>query len=92
MDKNSIVDLLVLNINDKIRIKEELNMISIIKTDLTERKDGNSYFTGELRGLSTDTKPTEIDGKKIGNGSVFIEIDTQNLYFYDLASQTWKGV
>jgi len=67
-------------------------MISITKTDLIEKKDGETYFTGELRGLSTDTKPTEINGKKIGNGSVFIEIDTQTLFFYDLSTQTWKGV
>ena len=67
-------------------------MISIIKTDLTERKDGNNYFTGELRGLSTDTKPTEIDGKKIGNGSVFIEIDTGTFYFYDLDNEQWNEV
>lgn len=42
----------------------------------------------ELRGLSTDTKPTT----GIGNGSVYIEIDTQKIFFYDGTSETWKEV
>lgn len=46
----------------------------------------------ELRGLSTDEKPTEINGKIIGNGSVFIEIDTGKLYFYDKENEQWKEV
>ena len=46
----------------------------------------------ELRGLSTDIKPTTINGEEVGNGSVYIEIDTQNVYFYDADSQTWKEV
>jgi len=29
--------------------------------------------------------------RKIGNGSVFIETDTQKLYFFDADSQEWKG-
>ena len=46
----------------------------------------------ELRGLSKDTKPTAINGEEVGNGSVYIEIDTQKVYFYDADSQTWKEV
>lgn len=46
----------------------------------------------ELRGLSTDIKPTTINGEEVGNGSVYIEIDTQKVYFYDAESQTWKEV
>lgn len=67
-------------------------MITIIKTDVVDASGENKYFTGELRGLSTDTKPTEIDGRKVGNGSVFIEINTGKIYFYDLDSETWKEV
>lgn len=67
-------------------------MISITKTDtLKETKEGTT-FIGELRGLSKDTKPTEINGQKIGNGSVFIEIDTQKLSFYDGENEEWKEV
>lgn len=43
----------------------------------------------ELRGLSSDTKPTEWNGKPIGNGSSFFEIDTQEVKFFDASSQTW---
>ena len=43
-----------------------------------------------FKGASTDTKPTvEHDGHKIGNGSTFFEMDTQNVYFYDGDSDDW---
>jgi hypothetical protein len=42
-------------------------------------------LANEYSGLSTDEKPT--DG--IGNGSIFVEIDTGKVYFYDAAGQTW---
>lgn len=65
-------------------------MISIIKTDNIKVTDENTEFTGELRGLSTDTKPIEINDQKVGNGSVFIEIDTGKIFFYDLENEEWK--
>lgn len=40
----------------------------------------------ELRGLSTDTKPTE----NVENGTIFIEIDTGKIYMFDVVSKTWK--
>lgn len=52
-------------------------------------KDNEQFILLELRGLSTDEKPTMIGDANIENGSVFIEIDTQNIYFYDLASKEW---
>lgn len=43
-----------------------------------------------LSGLSTDTKPTQtFNGLKITNGSSFMEIDTQNVYFYDEENHIW---
>ena len=44
----------------------------------------------ELRGLSSDTKPTEWNGRPIGNGSCFFELDTQTAFFFDADSSTWK--
>lgn len=44
----------------------------------------------EFRGLSTDTKPTQFNGKSVANGTVFIEIDTGKIFFYDLDNQTWN--
>lgn len=67
-------------------------MVSIIKTDTIKNDDNKKILTGELRGLSTDTKPTTMDGNEIGNGSVFVEIDTQKIFFYDYESKTWKEV
>ena len=67
-------------------------MIKIFKTDVIKNTEEGKVLYGELRGLSTDEKPTEFEGKIIGNGSVFVEIDTQKLFFYDETSQTWKGV
>lgn len=66
-------------------------MITIFKTDKIKSTDEGQTIYGELRGLSTDTKPTEIGNKTIGNGSVFIEIDTQNVSIYNEASQQWEG-
>lgn len=40
----------------------------------------------ELRGLSTDTKPTN----DIANGTTFIEIDTGKIYLYDAENELWK--
>lgn len=66
-------------------------MVTIYKTDRVKLTDEGETIYTELRGLSTDTKPTTIGSKTIGNGSVFIEVDTQKLYFFDEDSQTWKG-
>lgn len=67
-------------------------MLTILKEDSKKLKEKEGYVMVEIRGKSTDTKPTETDGLKIDNGSIFIELDTQSLFFYDLDSQTWKGV
>lgn len=68
-------------------------MISIYERETIVRKPNNTdYIRVELRGLSTDTKPTEIDGKVVDNGSVFIEIDTGKMYLYDLDNEQWNEV
>ena len=66
-------------------------MITITKKE-RERiiKDGSIALV-ELAGLSTDEKPTEMGTTKIDNGSVFVEIDTQKLFFFDLENEEWKG-
>lgn len=65
-------------------------MVSIYKTDNIKVTEEGGIVSAELRGLSTDTKPTEIDGKEIANGSVFIEIDTQKILFFDAENKEWK--
>lgn len=46
----------------------------------------------ELRGLSTDTKPTAQDNKDITNGTIFLEIDTGNIYLYNSESNQWEEI
>ena len=67
-------------------------MISIVKTDSVKNTEEGRILIAELRGLSTDTKPVKIGENEIGNGSAFIEIDTQNIFFFDGVSKEWKGV
>lgn len=43
----------------------------------------------ELRGLSTDEKPTKWFDSPIGNGSVFLEIDTGKVFIFDEENQEW---
>lgn len=67
-------------------------MINIYDVRNNKIEPEGTKITVELRGLSTDTKPIEINGKTIDNGSTFIEIDTGKIYFYDLENEEWKEV
>ena len=67
-------------------------MVSIYKTDNIKNTEEGRIIYGELRGLSTDTKPTKIGEDTVGNGCVFVEIDTQKLSFFDGSTQEWKSV
>lgn len=49
---------------------------------------GKFFF--ELRGLSTDEKPTVVKNQKVENGSMFIEINTGKIFLFDLENQQWK--
>ena len=57
----------------------------------------SEYFpdTSEFYGLSTDTKPTDTltaSGAKIVNGSIFVEVDTGDLYLYDEENSEWNKI
>lgn len=67
-------------------------MISIQENTKTIITPTETRMLVEIRGLSTDEKPTEMYDKKIENGSTFIEIDTGKIYFYDLENQQWMEV
>lgn len=45
-------------------------------------------YVKEIYGLAADTKPTD----NLANGSVFIEIDTGNVYFFDEENVEWIKV
>ena len=63
-------------------------MITIFRKNQTSTTGNDREI--ELRGISTDEKPTTIDGKDIANGTVFIEIDTGKLYMFDKENEQWK--
>ena len=57
-------------------------MVTVDKHDVGE--------TIPFKGLSTDTKPTvKWYSEKIKNGSTFLEMDTQEIYFYDESTESW---
>jgi hypothetical protein len=66
-------------------------MVTLYKNDNVKNTAEGTKTYCEFRGLSTDTKPTEFNGYTIGNGSVFIEIDTQKVFIYNETSQEWIG-
>lgn len=43
-------------------------------------------FSENYYGLSTDEKPSGVNVK---NGSRFVEMDSNKLYFYDAANAAW---
>lgn len=58
-------------------------------------KIGGRYNTAllEIRGLSTDTKPTtKIEGMVVANGSTYIEIDTGDTYMFDAENGVWHNI
>jgi hypothetical protein len=65
-------------------------MVSIYQNSNTITSNEGEVKALEFRGLSTDTKPTTLDNEDIANGSVFIEIDTGKIFFYDLENEEWK--
>lgn len=52
-------------------------MITTIETN------GRKY--NEFAGTSLDTKPTN----GVGTGSIFVEVDTGKVFFYNEAGNTW---
>lgn len=45
----------------------------------------------EIEGLSTETKPTQIEGKPLWNGSTFFELDTRKVFFWSMEREEWLG-
>lgn len=66
-----------------------VTIYNIKKSDMINHPNGEVFYLLELRGLSTDEKPTAIENGTIENGSVFIEIDTQNVFIYDGENEVW---
>lgn len=60
---------------------------------ITINRTGGASFekATELRGLSTDTKPTVAldENLDMPNGSIYFEIDTATAYMYSAEDDTW---
>lgn len=59
-------------------------MVRIISTKPVDA--GINYI--EAAGLSTDTKPAE----KVATGSVYMEVDTGKVYFYNETAEEWTEI
>ncbi len=49
------------------------------------REIGTNIYLKEIYGLQNDTKPTS----NLATGSIFIEIDTGKVYFFDEENTRW---
>lgn len=67
-------------------------MVTINKIGLQRERVNNDYILVQISLLSTDTKPTTFDGCKVDNGSVCIEIDTGDIFLFDLENNEWKEI
>lgn len=60
----------------------------ITVTDIRYISSGAYYV--EFAGLSSDAKPEgEFGGLKLYNGSCFVEMDTGEIYMYDVDNAKW---
>ena len=49
-----------------------------------------TYHPFDLRGKSTDTKPTvKFGDEELENGDSFLEMDTGEVTFYDKETESW---
>ena len=58
---------------------------------------GTDRYDYDLKGLSTDEKPSEIYGIKIVENSIFFEVDTGDFYYLksqatDLIPAVWEKI
>ena len=60
-------------------------MIRILKSEVVAKAPDDTVYYVEGSCLSTDTKPT--DG--IANGSVMVEVNTGDVYFYNESGEAW---
>ena len=67
-------------------------MVTINKIGLQRERVNDEFILVQVSLLSTDDKPTTFDGQKVDNGSVCIEIDTGDIFLFDLENSEWKEI
>ena len=48
--------------------------------------------SADLRGLTTDTKPTAANGDNVPHGSTWVNMDDGSAYMYNKNNDTWYEV
>ena len=48
--------------------------------------------SADLRGLSTDTKPTTANGNDVPHGSTWINMDDGSTFMYNKNNDTWYAI
>lgn len=69
-----------------------ISIYNVKKSEMLTHPNGEVFYLCELRGLSTDEKPKTIKNGSIENGSEFKEIDTGDVYLYDLENEEWNNI
>lgn len=69
-----------------------VTIYNIKKSEMINHPNGEVFYLLQLRGLSSDEKPVEIENGTIENGSEFIEIDTGDVYLFDAENKEWNVV
>lgn len=68
--------------------RKEIIMITVLSSEVIGSSEVLGVSTPKIlasfAGLSTDTKATDVV-----TGSIFIEVDTGDVYFFNEASSTW---
>ena len=67
-------------------------MVTLYNVKKVSGENEKPKFLVELRGLAADEKPLTLVNGDIENGSQFIEIDTGDLFLYDIDSKTWREI
>lgn len=61
----------------------------MVTAEMKPAVNNKAMFT--FYGLSTDDKPVDkFERVEILNGSAFLEVDTQDVKFYDAENQSWN--
>lgn len=64
-----------------------MNNISVVRTG------GSSVdHSADLRGITTDTKPTTANGHDVPHGSTWINMDDGSTYMYNKNNDTWYEI
>ena len=59
-------------------------------TVLNRKNDTKHVSTYEYFGTHTDTKPTSAGGDHVADRSMYVELDTGEVYYYDVSTDTWS--